>query len=106
HVRSMRIRINHAIPNTLAVEIKVGVRGSGAQRCILVSANDLKWRSGGSIEAEFVRKRENIEDAEAGANGRFAVFARIPGKTNARFIVQGCGIVGDRAARPDRAASS
>src|SRR5882757_3988459 len=106
HVRAMRIRINHAITNTLPVEIQIGVRGAGAQRGVLVGADDLKWRGRSGIEAELVRKRKHIEDAETGAHGGLAVFAWIPGKANARFIVQCCGVVGDRTAGSDRAASS
>src|SRR5580698_2937147 len=102
----MRIRVNHAIPNALTVKVKIGVRSAGAKSGIRVGSNNLERRCGGGIKAELVGKRQHIKDTEAGANGSLTVFARIPGKTNARFIVQGCGVVGDRTARPDRTASS
>src|SRR5260370_30725296 len=95
HVRAMRIRIDHAIADGLAVKIEIGVRGAGAQRCSFVGADDFKWRGRSSIEAELVRKRKYIEDAETGANGSLGVFARIPGEANGSVIVQGCGVVGD-----------
>src|ERR1700757_2923071 len=99
NIRAVRVRIDHAIADSLAVKVDVGVGSACAQGGSMISSNDLKRRGGCGIETKFVGKGQHIKDAEAGPDGGFSVFARIPGDANARLEVLIRRVVGDWAVR-------
>src|SRR6266404_6867107 len=93
YVRAVRIWVDHAIANSLAIEIEVGVRRACPKLGRGIRPNNLKGGSSGGVQAELIRKREHIENAKSSADGSLTIFPRVPRDTDARFEVLCRGII-------------
>src|SRR5436853_3313135 len=86
HISASRILLHVAISDIVWIEADVRI-DAGPQLSIVIETNNLVGRGGGSVETELVRKRQNVKDAKAAADGGLLVFERVPGKAQTRLEV-------------------